>query len=263
MQTQESINPEVQEQDIVQSPENTTPQKDYFSIALSTILGGATALTVIALIIGVVIAVVFGIKFSYNRWFSMDHLVAVGNAGYYYDAEGSCFITPTPHRRIIKECTSLQYAGSDTIGIVLVQDYYRYLNLNTLSFLNDHKYDIAYPFHDDCAMALTNDTLYCINAHGEVITSEPANWLYTSVIPLTYSIMSEDEDGYTTTKSLPTDVYMYEDINHSYGLMSSDFVRLTKPLFSNISVLTKDVFLCEYAYSEISVLVNQHGEILK
>lgn len=159
MQTQESINPEVQEQDIVQSPENTTPQKDYFSIALSTILGGATALTVIALIIGVVIAVVFGIKFSYNRWFSMDHLIAVGNTGYYYDAEGSCFINPTPHRRIIKECTSLQYAGSDTIGIVQVQDYYRYLYLNTLSFLNDHKYDIAYPFHDDCAMALTNDTL--------------------------------------------------------------------------------------------------------
>ena len=112
MQTQQPINPEMQELDAPQASTDLTPQKDYFSIALSTILGGATALTIIALCVGVIIAVFFGIQFGYNRWFSMDNLVAVGNAGYYYDAENHCFVDPTPHRRVIKGCTSLQYAGS-------------------------------------------------------------------------------------------------------------------------------------------------------
>lgn len=264
MQTQEPINPEMQEQDAPQASTDLTPQKDYFSIALSSILGGATALTIIALCVGVIIAVFFGIQFGYNRWFSMDNLVAVGNAGYYYDAENHCFIDPTPHRRVIKGCTSLQYAGSDTIGIVQMDnDKYRYLNLNTLSFLNDHKYDYAYSFHNDRAMALIHDTLYYINPQGEVINSELSNWLYLSITPLTYSIMSEDEDGYTTTQYLPTNFYLYEDINHAYGLMSCNFTRLTQPLFSDISALTQNVFLCEYEYSEISVLVNQNGEIIK
>lgn len=264
MQTQEPIYPEMQEQDASQASTDLTPQKDYFSIALSTILGGATALTIIALCVGVIIAVFFGIQFGYNRWFSMDNLVAVGNAGYYYDAENHCFVDPTPHRRIIKGCTSLQYAGSDTIGIVQMDnDKYRYLNLNTLSFLNDHKYDYAYSFHNDRAMALIHDTLYYITPQGEVINSELSNWLYLSITPLTYFVKSEDEDGYTTTQYLHTNFYIYEDINHAYGLMSSDFTRLTQPLFSDISALTQNVFLCEYEYSEISVLVNQNGEIIK
>lgn len=264
MQTQEPINSEMQEQDASQASTDLIPQKDYFSIALSSILGGATALTIIALCVCVIIAVFFGIQFGYNRWFSMDNLVAVGNAGYYYDAENHCFVDPTPHRRVIKGCTSLQYAGSNTIGIVQMDnDKYRYLNLNTLSFLNDHKYDYAYSFHNDRAMALTNDTLYYINTQGEVINSELSNWLYLSITPLTYSVISEDEDGYTTTQYLPTNFYLYEDINHAYGLMSSNFTRLTQPLFSDISALTQNIFLCEYEYSEISVLVNQNGEIIK
>ncbi len=45
MQTQEPINSEMQEQDTPQASTDLIPQKDYFSIALSSILGGATALT--------------------------------------------------------------------------------------------------------------------------------------------------------------------------------------------------------------------------
>lgn len=56
---------------------------------------------------------------------------------------------------------------------------------------------------------------------------------------------------------------MYEDANHHYGLMSKDFVKVTEPVFSNITAKSEDVFFAEYRDFGLGVLINKNGVLIK
>lgn len=92
---------------------------------------------------------------------------------------------------------------------------------------------------------------------------EIPTWIYSSIEEITYSQYTEDSDGYCYYKDISTGMYMYEDAHHHYGLMSKDFVWLTKPLFSNITALSEDVFFAEYLDSGLGILLNKNGQIIK
>lgn len=267
MQTQNPITPELQDPELEENnpTENIqTPKKDYFYIVYSSVLGGAMALTIIAIFVGLLFGLGYGVKYTYDYWFSMDELIEVGTHGYYYDRENDCFIDPKPHRRLLQDCMLSSISDNDTIGVIITpNNKYRYINLNTLSYLNDFHYQYADAFKDGRAVAFTKDTLYYINTQGKTITTEATSWIYTSVRALTYSVVKDEYNEYVNTVEIPTGIYVYEDINQYYGLMSSDFVRLTQPIFSSISAIAKDAFLCEYHNSGKLVLVNQYGEIIK
>ena len=70
-------------------------------------------------------------------------------------------------------------------------------------------------------------------------------------------------DGDIFYQDVPTGMYTYEDAWHRLGLMSGDFVRLTPPLFSDITAESKDVFFAEYLDSGLGVLINRKGTIIK
>ena len=269
MQIQNPTTPELQVPELEENnptESNQTPQKDYFYMVYSSVLGGTAALIVIAVFVGLLFGLCYGAKSAYDYWFCMDNLIEVGTHGYYYDDENNCFIDPKPHRRLMQGCTLYSVSDNDTIAVVITNNNkYRYINLNTLSYLNDCHYQYADAFKEGRAVAFTKDTLYYIDTQGGTIASESTSWIYNSVRPLTYSQVKEyDEYGdYVNTVQIPTGIYIYEDINYYYGLMSADYVRLTQPIFSSVSALSVDAFLCEYHNSGKVVLVNQHGEIIK
>ena len=269
MQIQNPTTPELQVPELEENNPteiNQTPKKDYFYMVYSSVLGGTAALIIIAVFVGLLFGLCYGAKCAYDYWFSMDDLIEVGTHGYYYDDENNCFIDPKPHRRLMQGCTLYSVSDNDTIAVVVTNhNKYRYINLNTLSYLNDCHYQYADAFKEGRAVAFTKDTLYYIDTQGGTIASESTSWIYNSVRPLTYSQVKEyDEYGdYVNTVQIPTGIYIYEDINYYYGLMSADYVRLTQPIFSSVSALSVDAFLCEYHNSGKVVLVNQHGEIIK
>lgn len=199
-------------------------------------------------------------KMVYDRWFNMDGLIEVGERGYCLDTEHECLVKPWPHRRVIKGCKELTSTGGDTIGIIqLDEEKYRYVNLNTLSYINDKTYDCAYLFEDGIALAFTKDTAYHISTTGKTISAEPLSQFDPSIEEIICSIT--DEDGFCVSEA-PTGCFKY-NVNEKYGLMSSDSVRLTKPIFSDIKAISKDVFWCEYDERYGGVLIDKNGKTVK
>ena len=131
-----------------------------FRIVCTSVLGGLAAIAVAAVILFLLFGVGYWCYDGYCRWFKTDNLEAVGTRGNYYDLAHSCFVRPMPNRRVLKSCNSLDYEDGDSIGVVCVgANKYLYINLNNLTFHNDHIYR-AELFHDGRAFALSKDTLF-------------------------------------------------------------------------------------------------------
>ena len=271
MQDQE-INPTTPQKEKVeeQAPEpvtkessGTTHEKDRFEIVYSSVLGFFAAIVVVLFSLLLLAGLGYWCYMGYCRWFSTEGMYEVGNNGYYYDLEHQCFVKPMPNRRVLEGCRSLE-SNEDSIGIVCrgANDF-RYLNLNTLKYLNNHHYYRAELFRNGRALALSEDTLYLISTDGKTIKEEASTWIYSSIEEITYSQYIEDSDGYGYYKDVNTGMYMYEDAYHHYGLMSKDFVKVTDPIFSEITALSEEVFFAEYMDSDLGILINKNGQIVK
>lgn len=243
---------------------NPSAKKSWFDIVYCSVWGFICAMARLFGGMLILYGIYYGIKSGYDRWFNMDGLVEVGECGYYYDSENDCFVKPCPHRRLMKGCLSLKYEIGDTIGIVQMRDEeYRYINLNTLSYINNKVYDCADVFRRGTAVALANDTIYYISPDGNTVSAEPSNWVYGSVEEITFMKEVSDRYSFTFDEPVSTGVLMYEDSNGYYGLMSSDFKKLTPALFTDITAKSKDVFFCEYIDSGLGVLIDRDGSVLK
>jgi len=238
--------------------------KNWFNIVFHSVLGFFAAITVVLIFAFMLFVAGFWIRQGYIRWFDTDELTAVGQCGYFYDPDNECFVNPKPNRRVLQGCKELVFNQEDSIGIVLVgNNRYRYVNLNTLSFINDRIYFRADMFTNGRAIALDGDTLFHIAPNGETILAEASDWVYASIREITYDQPVKDSDGDIFYQDVPTGMYTYEDAWHRLGLMSGDFVRLTPPLFSDITAESKDVFFAEYLDSGLGVLINRKGTIIK
>ena len=249
----------------------TEPQKEkveeqasnWFDIVYNSVLGFIVAIAVALFSLFLLAGLGYWCYEGYCRWLSTEGMYEVGNNGYYYDLEHQCFVKPMPNRRILEGCRSLD-SNDDSIGVTcFVQNDYRYLNLNTLTYLNNRHYYRAELFRDGRALALAKDTLYMISTDGKTIKEESSTWIYSSIEEITYSQYTEDSDGIGYYKNVHTGMYMYEDAYHHYGLMSKDFVKLTEPLFSDILAQSEEVFFAEYLDSGLGVLINKNGQIIK
>ncbi len=260
---QEEVSEQVSSQ-VSEQSSNPSAEKSWFDIVYDSVWGFICA---IAQLIGGVLlfyCIYYGIKSGYECWFDTDDLVEVGECGYYYDFENDCFVKPMPNRRVLDGCVSLKCEDGDTIGIVLLRNgMYRYVDLNNLTFINDQSYEYANSFRNGVAIALSNDTIYHISTDGKILSSEPSTWIYGSVEEIDYLQKEIDCDGDAFTERIPTGVFMYEDVNGNYGLMSPDFVRLTPALYSDITAKSKDVFFCEYFGSKMGCLIDRNGNYLK
>ncbi len=269
MEDQKTTKPVQQEGAEQEPPKEQKPEtkasgeKNYFEIVYTSVLGFCCALLAFAAIILAIAGVGYLIDKGYNRWFSTDGMVEVGECGYYYDIKRSAFYKIHPNRCMLKDCKDLEYNEGDTIGVVRIREnQYRYINLNTLTFLDTRHYFRADLFRNGRAMAVADDTLYVISPEGKIISSEAAGWVYSYVEEITFSDWSDREDG-SYYNEIATGVYEYRDIHFRYGLMSADFKRLTPAIYSNITAESKDVFFCEYLDSGLGVLVDRNGKILK
>ena len=269
MESQEKISSEVQENEFEQVHETAQDSaekatKDWFEIVKSVVLGFFFALAEGAMSALILMGIGYLLISGFNRWLSTDGFIEVGEHGYYYDPENDCFIKPMPNRQVLKGCYSFKCEDGDTIGIVKThKGKYRYVNVNNLTFINDQFYDCAGLFENGVAMAMANDTIYHISTDGKALSSEPSTWIYASISEInffTYNIDSDDDDF---REIKPTGIFMYEDVNGNYGLMSSDFVRLTPALYSSIEAKSKEVFFCEYFDSGIGCLIDKDGNHIK
>ena len=253
---------QVQNQDYEKSNE---PRKDWGYIIRDVLLCiFYTMLEIIGALI-FIYAVYSWICRSCDRWFTTRGLIEVGENGYYYDSANNCFVKPWPNRRVLKGCVSLEFEHKDSIGIVLTPNgKYRYLNLNTLSFINQHSYDCADKFKNGVAIASANDTVYHICPSGEYLSAEQSLWIYSSIEEITYlNVVYDSEDEVYYSERDTTGLYKYKDIHGNYGLMNKDYRRLTPAIYSNISAITKGVLFCEYKDSVMGVLVDKDGNYIK
>ena len=247
-----------------QNANSNVTEKNYFEIVYSSVLGFFCAISVFAFVIFCLMGLGYWGYKGYLRWFSTDGMVKVGECGYYYSPQRASFYKVHPNRRILSSCHDLEFNQEDTIGIVRVRKkQYRYVNLNTLSFINDKSYYLADLFRDGRAMALANDTLHILSPDGSLISSEPSYFVYSSIRELTYVKEITDKDGDTYYKDVPTGVHIYEDANGNYGLMSADYTRLTPALYSDITVESETVLFAEYLDSGLGVLMDLNGVIIK
>lgn len=268
----QGINPaapqnEMVEEQALEPVENESPvtsnEKNWFEIVYNSVLGFFAAIAVILFSLFLLAGLGYWCYEGYCRWFSTEGMYEVGDNGYYYDMEHQCFVKPMPNRCVLEGCINLE-SNEDSIGVACFgKNDYRYINLNTLSFLNDHSYYRAELFRDGRALALAKDTLYVISTDGKTIKEESSTWIYSSIEEITYSQYQEDSDGYGYYKEISTGMYVYEDAYHHYGLMSNGFVKLTEPIFSDITARSEEVFFAEYIDSGLGILINKKGQILK
>ena len=259
---EDAICPETQERNQDQEKENGTT-KSCFEIVFCSVWGFICAMAQFIVGLLIIYGIYFGIKCGYDRWFDMDGLIEVGECGYYYDSENHCFVKPNPHRRLMEGSFSIKYEAGDTIGVVQIgNEKYRYLNFNKLSYINNNVYDYADIFRKGTAVALANDTIYYISPDGNTVSAEPSTWIYGSVEEITY-MMEVTDDRLAYDEEVSTGILKYEDTNGYYGLMSSDFKKLTPALFTDITAISMDAFFCEYIDSGLGVLIDRDGNVLK
>ena len=270
MEDQETTKPVQQEgaeQEPLQKQKSETKasdEKNYFDIVYSSVLGFLCAISIFLLILFSIAGLGYWGYKGYVKWFSTDGMTKVGTKGYYYDIKHGCFVKSMPNRRILEGFQYVEHNGCDSIGIVRMDnDLFRYINFNTLTFLNDQQYYRAELFHNGKAIAITEDSVYHISMDGKTICAESAICVYASIMELSYEEVEPDEDGYYYAKEKPTGLLIYEDAHHNYGLMSADFVRLTPPDYSDITAKSKDIYFCEFLDSSLGVLIDRNGKILK
>ena len=222
MEDQETIKPVQQEGAEQEPPKEQKPEtkvseeKNYFEIAYTSVLGFCCALLAFAAILLAIAGVGYLIKKGYNRWFCTDGMVEVGECGYYYDIRRGSFYMIHPNRCILRGCRDLEVNEGDTIGVVRVRkNQYRYINLNTLTFLNTKHYYRADLFRDGRAIAVANDTLYVIDSEGQTISSELADWVYSYMEEITFTDWADKDDG-SYYDEIATGVYKYRDIHYMH-----------------------------------------------
>ena len=256
----EPVQEPIQEQQEQEPQSKATEDKNYFEAFYTSTLGIFAALVVIAIIFFAGMGLVYWGHKGYLRWFSTDGMVEIGECGYYYSPQRASFYKVHPNRCVLENCHDLKLNQGDTIGVVRVRkNQYRYVNLNTLSFINDKSYFKADLFRDGRALAIANDSLYIIAPNGQTITSEPCDWVYAGIQELSYmkEIDSYYQDVYTGMRT-------YEDIHGRLGLMSADYKRLTPALYSEITAESDSIFFAEYLDdSGLGVLLDINGHILK
>lgn len=235
-------------------------KKNYFEAFYTSTLGIFAALVVIAIIFFAGMGLVYWGHKGYLRWFSTDGMVEIGECGYYYSPQRASFYKVHPNRCVLENCHDLKLNQGDTIGVVRVRkDQYRYVNLNTLSFINDKSYFKADLFRDGSALAIANDTLFIIASNGHTVTSEPCDWVYAGIQELSY--MKEIDSYY---QDIYTGMHTYEDIHGRLGLMSADYKRLTPALYSDITAESDSIFFAEYLdEAELYVLLDKEGHVIK
>ena len=85
--------------------------------------------------------------------------------------------------------------------------------------------------------------------------------VYHDVTSLDYDTMERTEDGEGTIMK-PTGIYSYGSYN-LYGLMDEKGKPLTAPVYHNITVLSKDLFLCALKDMYSRVIVDRRGQVVR
>ncbi len=239
-------------------------KKDWFDVMYKSALGVLAAIGTILFYACVIGGGIYWIHRGYVRLFCTDDMTPVGTCGYYYDFGNACFVKPCPNRRVLKGCKSINYNEGDSICVSWMggDDRYKYLNMNTLKFINETTYSHAGLFRDGSAIAFANDSIYRVMPDGSATVIELPDGLYTSIEELEYMKHSEDDGDYLAYREISTGIYMYKSTSGRYGLMSSEFIRLTEPLFVNITAQSESVFFCEY-FEELGVLIDRNGNVIK
>lgn len=238
-------------------------KKDWFDVMYKSALGILAAIGTILFYACIIGGGIYWIHRGYVRLFSTDYMMSVGERGHYYDLENACFVKPYPNRRVLKGCKSINYNDDDTICVAWMgYDKYRYVNMNSLTFINETIYSHAGLFREGSAIAYANDSIYRVMPDGSATVIEKPDGLYTSIEELEYMKPSEDDCDYLAYREISTGIYMYKSTNGRYGLMSSEFVRLTEPLFADITAQSESVFFCEY-FEELGVLMDKKGKVIK
>ena len=238
-------------------------KKDWFDVMYKSALGILAAIGTILFYACIIGGGIYWIHRGYVRLLSTDDMTPVGTCGYYYDLENDCFVKPYPNRRVLKGCKSINYNDDDTICVAWMgYDKYRYVNMNSLTFINETTYSHAGLFRDGSAIAFANNSIYRVMPDGSATVIEKPDGLYTSIEELEYMKPSKDDCDYLAYREISTGIYMYKSTNGRCGLMSSEFVRLTEPLFVDITAQSESVFFCEY-FEELGVLMDKNGKVIK
>lgn len=236
-------------------------KKDWFDVMYKSALGILAAIGTILFYACIIGGGIYWIHRGYVRLFSTDDMTPVGTRGYYYDLENPCFVKPYPNRRVLKGCKSINYTDGDTLCVASMgNNKYKYVNMNTLTFVNETTYNHATVFRDGSAIAFANDTIYNVKPDGTTTAIEQTDGLYTFIEKLDYMKLTEDD--FPIYQEVSTGIYMYQSTNDRFGLMSSDFIRLTEPLFVDITAKSDNVFFCEY-FEGLGVLIDRNGNVIK
>ena len=78
---------------------------------------------------------------------------------------------------------------------------------------------------------------------------------------LDYDTMERAEDGEGTIMK-PTGIYRYGSYN-LYGLMDEKGKPLPAPVYHNITVLSKDLFLCALKDIYSRIIVDRNGQVVR
>lgn len=85
-------------------------------------------------------------------------------------------------------------------------------------------------------------------------------FVYDNVYHLTYGTDKVDEEG--SVIYAKCDMNSYE-VAGRYGLMDKSGKIITKPLYTAIDAISKDIFVCDLCYGGSKVTINDKGEIVK
>lgn len=85
-------------------------------------------------------------------------------------------------------------------------------------------------------------------------------FVYDSVYHLTYGTDKVDDDGNIVYAKC--DINSYE-VAGRYGLMDKNGKIITKPLYTAIDAISKDIFVCDLDHGGSKITINNKGEIVK
>jgi len=84
--------------------------------------------------------------------------------------------------------------------------------------------------------------------------------IFDGVTALEYDSFENTKNGEETIRK-PTRLYSY-NVYNTYELMRQDGKPITPVLYDNITVISKDVFLCILKDSYSSVIINRKGQVV-
>ena len=173
-----------------------------------------------------------------------------------YDATGKCGIINKKGEWVLKP--SYEYIQNPQYGKRVFNDGKMYGVLDdSLHVLLPAEYrDIE--LLDDYLVADRPDGVQLQIAYdGRILNKN----VYHDVTSLDYDTMERAEDGEGTIMK-PTGIYRYGSYN-LYGLMDEKGKPLTAPVYHNITVLSKDLFLCALKDIYSRIIVDRNGQVVR